>query len=241
MQLLRPLFSLCLVLVSLCFSTGCRRNSNVVWEDTKSAGRYMNRGIRSLGGKHGESRQVRNRHDFIGGDGMPYPPYIEEEFEPLIDDPNSCDLLVENMVSRPPRESPGEPGSTIPGIESFKDPAVHPQWRAIFHTIYFAYNSSLIKGESHLATIRAIADYMRQHPRLYIFIEGHCDERGPAAYNLALGSYRANAVRNVLINEGVNPDNLFTISYGCERPVDLNHEEESWSKNRRAEFKLYER
>src|ERR1700738_2256146 len=98
MQLLRPLLSICLALGPLCFSTGCRRNSNVVWEDTKSAGRYMNRGIRSLGGKHSDSRQVRNRNEFMGSDREPYPPYIEEEFEPLMDDPNSCDLLVENMA-----------------------------------------------------------------------------------------------------------------------------------------------
>ncbi len=82
---------------------------------------------------------------------------------------------------------------------------------------------------------------MRFHPNIYIFIEGHTDERGPQAYNLALGSRRANTVRNLLINEGVDPDRLFTISYGKERPVILERHEEGWAKNRRGEFKIYER
>ncbi len=242
MQLLRPLLSVCLVLVPLCFSTGCRRNSNAVWEDTKSAGRYMNRGFRSLGGKNGDSRQVRNRNEFMGSSGAyGMSPYIEEEYVPLMDDPNSSDVSIESMASRPPRESPGDPGSSLPGIDAFRDPSTHPQWRSIFRTLYFAYNSSLIKGEDSLAVLHNIAGYMRRHPHLYVFVAGHCDERGPEAYNLALGSHRANAVRNLLINEGVSPDNIFTISYGRERPVIVGHDEESWSQNRRAEFKVYER
>jgi peptidoglycan-associated lipoprotein len=56
---------------------------------------------------------------------------------------------------------------------------------------------------------------------------------------LALGSRRANSIRNALIKEGVNPDNVFTISYGKERPIAFENNEEGWSLNRRAEFKLY--
>ncbi|MFI5344134.1 MAG: OmpA family protein, partial [Chlamydiales bacterium] len=110
-----------------------------------------------------------------------------------------------------------------------------------FRTIYFEYDSSLVKGQANLQTIHRIADYLRSHPNVYVFIEGHTDERGPQAYNLALGSRRANEVRNLLLSEGVNPNNLFTISYGKERPLIMENHEEGWSKNRRAEFKVYVR
>ena len=116
-----------------------------------------------------------------------------------------------------------------------------PQLAGIFRPIYFEYNSSLVKGGQNLQTIHAIVDFLRYQPHFYLFIEGHTDERGPQAYNLALGSRRANAVRNLLISEGVNPDHLFTISYGKERPVILEQNEAGWAKNRRAEFKIYER
>jgi len=99
----------------------------------------------------------------------------------------------------------------------------------------------MVKGEQNLQIIHNIADFLRKHPNIYIFVEGHTDERGPQAYNLALGVRRANAVRNLLISEGINPDNVFTISYGKERPVILERHEEGWAKNRRDEFKIYER
>jgi peptidoglycan-associated lipoprotein len=98
-----------------------------------------------------------------------------------------------------------------------------------------------VKGDDNLQTLQNVADYMRSQPNLYVFVEGHCDERGPEAFNLALGSRRSNAVRNLLINAGVSPDNVFTISYGKERPLVLEHHEEAWGKNRRAEFKVYKR
>jgi len=67
-------------------------------------------------------------------------------------------------------------------------------------------------------------------------VEGHCDERGTQEYNMALGERRALAVRDYLINLGVPGQNLLTISYGEERPVDPGHNEAAWAKNRRAEF-----
>jgi peptidoglycan-associated lipoprotein len=65
-------------------------------------------------------------------------------------------------------------------------------------------------------------------------IEGHCDERGTIEYNLALGERRANSTKKYLISLGVSPDRISTISYGKERPLDPGHNEEAWTKNRRA-------
>lgn len=69
-----------------------------------------------------------------------------------------------------------------------------------------------------------------------IQIEGHCDERGTAEYNLALGERRANSTKNYLVSLGVPPGRLSTISYGKEVPLDPGHNEEAWAKNRRAHF-----
>jgi peptidoglycan-associated lipoprotein len=243
-----------LVLVSALFLQSCARDSNDVWEDTKSAGRHVKRGVRALGGKHGDSRQIRSRQDFeCSEEDSEFCPTNEfesteyqnqygqnEEFIPLQDQFND-EIAMVNMQAPPPRETPGEIGSSLPTIQSFKDPNTIPQMCGLFYPIYFEYNSNLIKGSQNLQTIHRIGDYLRSHANVYVFIEGHTDERGPQAYNLALGARRSNAVRNLLINEGVNPDNLFTISYGKERPVVLEHHEESWAKNRRSEFKVYVR
>ena len=77
---------------------------------------------------------------------------------------------------------------------------------------------------------------LKENPDIKLTIEGHCDERGTIEYNLALGERRANAVKNYLINYGINPKRLSTISYGKERPLDPRSNEEAWAKNRRAAF-----
>jgi peptidoglycan-associated lipoprotein len=201
----------------------------------------VNRGFRTLGGKHGDSRQINSRSEFMVDDEYVSVPYQVDEFVPMEDNPYNENYSMSEVVSRPPRESPGEPGSSIPGIDAFRNPNSNPRWASTFRNITFGYNSSLIKGDNNLAIVHDVADYMRQNPRTYVFIEGHCDERGPEAYNLALGSHRSNAVRNMLIGEGVSPDNIFTISYGKERPMVTGHDDTSWEQNRRAEFKVYER
>lgn len=270
----RQIFLFMSLLGAILTLQSCNRSSGDVWDDTKSAGRHMKRGVRTLGGKHGNSRQIGNRGEFDciedenctpegnfqdcdyqenGGDQAGYSPQdfyspsdsysisqdANSDFIPLNDPSN--ELAMANMMARPPRETPGEQGSSIPGIQAFRDPSTNPQLAGIFRPIYFEYDSSMVKGAQNLQTIHNIAEFMRHQPNVYVFVEGHTDERGPQAYNLALGSRRANSIRNLLINEGINPDRLFTISYGKERPVILERHEEGWSKNRRGEFKIYER
>jgi len=69
-----------------------------------------------------------------------------------------------------------------------------------------------------------------------VTIEGHCDERGTAEYNLALGERRAIAVRAYLVSLGIAADRLRTVSYGKEFPFDPGHDEAAFAKNRRAHF-----
>lgn len=224
---------LCFAVVSL---TGCARRSDEVWEDTKTAGRYMGRGLRSIGGKSGDSRQVTSRDQF--GVASNY----RDDFVPLYDEEKESALSLGEPEAIPQsKTTPGDPGSPVPGIDAFVDPDHDPELAAIFRKVHFPYNSELIKGSENLQTARAIASYLKKHPKAYIFVEGHCDERGPQAYNLALGMRRSNAVRTFLVNEGVPLDNVFTISYGKERPIKMGSDEVSWSENRRAQFKVYRR
>jgi peptidoglycan-associated lipoprotein len=80
------------------------------------------------------------------------------------------------------------------------------------------------------------AALLKQYPNVKIQIEGHCDERGTAEYNLALGERRANSTQRYLLSLGISADRLSTISYGEEKPVDPGHTEDAWAKNRRSHF-----
>lgn len=105
----------------------------------------------------------------------------------------------------------------------------------VLHTVYFDFDkSNLSTGATE--TLSQNARMLLDYPQTHIRVEGHCDERGTVEYNLALGQRRAISVRNYLINYGVAPGRITVISYGKERPVDTQHNNEAWAKNRRAEF-----
>lgn len=104
-----------------------------------------------------------------------------------------------------------------------------------FASIYFAFDKSVITDESK-ATLDKHAQWMKYNTIATVVIEGNCDERGTAEYNLALGQRRADAAAKYLINMGVAKDRLKTVSYGKEKPVDPGHNEAAWSKNRRDDF-----
>lgn len=99
--------------------------------------------------------------------------------------------------------------------------------------VFFGYDSHTLTSEGE-ATVRKQANWLNQNSGTNITVEGHCDERGTREYNLALGERRAQAVKNALIANGVNPSRINTISYGKEFPEFLGSSEEAWSKNRRA-------
>jgi peptidoglycan-associated lipoprotein len=102
--------------------------------------------------------------------------------------------------------------------------------------IRFDYDSSTLRQDA-MATLRENYSYIQSHPNEVILVEGHCDERGTQAYNLALGERRAQSAREYLIRLGASPGRLSTVSYGKERPTATGHDESAWSQNRRGEFK----
>ncbi len=90
--------------------------------------------------------------------------------------------------------------------------------------------------EDQRSMLTADADWLRKYTSVRVRIEGHCDERGTAQYNLALGEKRANAAKEYLVSLGVDGGRIETVSYGKERPFDPGHDEAAWAKNRRAHF-----
>lgn len=101
--------------------------------------------------------------------------------------------------------------------------------------LYFEFDSSVLTPMSQ-EVLQRKADWMNENMDATVIIEGHCDDRGTAAYNLALGERRADAAKDFLVNLGVAADRVTTISYGEEKPVDPSKTEEAWAKNRRAHF-----
>lgn len=100
---------------------------------------------------------------------------------------------------------------------------------------FFPYDSSEVSSEARQA-LDANADVLRRYSTWVVTIEGHCDERGTAEYNLALGERRAVAARTYLVSLGIPADRLRVVSYGKEFPFDPGHTEAAYAKNRRAHF-----
>ena len=101
--------------------------------------------------------------------------------------------------------------------------------------VFFAYDSSDIDAAARTA-LGENASILKTNPAWILTVEGHCDERGTAEYNLALGTRRAAAARAYLVSLGISGDRLRTVSYGKEFPFDPGHNEGAWEKNRRAHF-----
>lgn len=104
-----------------------------------------------------------------------------------------------------------------------------------FETVYFDYDRSDLRFDA-TRILQQNARVMKEYPDVKITIEGHCDERGTVEYNLALGDRRAMAVKQYLVDLGIAPSRISTISYGKERPVNPGRTEEAYAKNRRAAF-----
>lgn len=101
--------------------------------------------------------------------------------------------------------------------------------------LYYEFDSAVLAPMSQ-EVLQRKAEWMNENMDATVIIEGHCDERGTGAYNLALGERRADAAKDFLVNLGVTADRVTTISYGEEKPVDPAKNEEAWAKNRRAHF-----
>jgi len=102
---------------------------------------------------------------------------------------------------------------------------------------YFDYDKHTLRPDAEVALkqdAQTLADIIKQYPDFKLTVEGHCDERGSEEYNLALGDARAKQTKEYLATLGLPADQLQLISYGKDRPVCNDHDEDCWQKNRRA-------
>jgi len=200
-----------------------------MWENTKTASRYFGRGLKVLGGKGQDSRLIHYPYEFQGPEDL--------EFVALCDDEEGGEPLAHGYPTA--RETPGEMGSFLPGLEGFYEPTVKEQ--DVFRVLHFDTNKEKVKGNDDYHAVKEVAKYLKKHPNCYIYILGHCDQRGTDVYNMSLGSRRSNTVRNLLIEQGVNLNRLFTISYGKEKPLNPSNNSKAWEENRRVEFRIYKK
>jgi peptidoglycan-associated lipoprotein len=144
--------------------------------------------------------------------------------------------------SSAPRQLPPPPAMTNPGAVTGSPVGSASSIDALndnspLKPVFFLYDSDTLDDEAR-KVLSENAVVLKSNTGWTITVEGHCDERGTAEYNLALGDRRALAARDYLVSLGVPADRLSTVSYGKEFPFDAGHQESSWSQNRRAHFLL---
>ena len=147
-----------------------------------------------------------------------------------------AEAIGETPVTEAPVPKPGE--STVLAARAAEaGVAVTEEKPSRFTDVRFDFDKADLTEEGK-RSCQVVAEYMKKNPKARVTVEGHCDERGSAEYNLALGERRAVAVKNYLVSLGVPKGAISTVSFGKERPVDPGHTEEAWAKNRRAHFLL---
>ena len=153
------------------------------------------------------------------------------------EDPNVDTLITDpNALDDGTLASALEKGSGLPFDQ---DPSFKPVDGADFAPVYFGFDSTTIP-DGEIAKIEDVAKDMAANPTHVAIVAGHCDERGSNEYNLSLGENRAIIVRDYLARLGVEANRLQTKSYGEEKPAVMGSGEAVWSKNRRADFELFE-
>ncbi len=141
---------------------------------------------------------------------------------------------TESATARVTVTNPQGPTTNVPPT---RNPSEDDLFVQNVRTIYFDYDKYDVRDDQK-AILQGNADFLRAHPNMKVVIEGHCDERGSEEYNLGLGDRRANAVKEALGALGISGDRIRTLSYGKERPVCTDENEECWQRNRRGQFQL---
>ena len=142
-------------------------------------------------------------------------------------------LLAANSVTT-------DDGSIATEIPFDQNPNLKPVDGADFAPVYFGFDSTTLPP-AEIAKIEDVANDLTANPGHVVIVAGNCDERGSNEYNLSLGENRAISVRDYLARLGVAPARMQTKSYGEEKPAVMGSGESVWSKNRRAEFELFEK
>jgi len=147
--------------------------------------------------------------------------------------------------ARPPVEAPAPPETRVPpppppapaeaAGEVMTQDISEMNKKGYLTDAYFDYDQSDLRDDARTA-LSGNAQWLKRYPSIQILVEGHCDERGTSAYNLALGDRRANAARDYVASLGISAARVRTVSYGKERPFCTESSESCWQQNRRAHF-----
>lgn len=148
----------------------------------------------------------------------------------LSDESDLADVLKEGDISEEDR-------SKLPWLPNRPPLGMQFEDTLELQTVYFEFDKYSLTAQAR-DSLNRNAEWLRKHPEVSVQIEGHCDERGTLEYNQVLGENRAVSTKKYLVTLGIDPDRLYTISYGETMPVDPGHNEEAWAKNRRAQFKI---
>jgi peptidoglycan-associated lipoprotein len=126
------------------------------------------------------------------------------------------------------------PEPVKPPVQEVKTDARAAAMQALMgEDVYFYYDSAALTPAAQ-EILKKHAAILQKYSDVSITLEGNCDERGTNEYNLALGERRAESAQKFLTDLGIAASRLKTVSYGEEKPVDPNHNEDAWSKNRRT-------
>jgi peptidoglycan-associated lipoprotein len=132
--------------------------------------------------------------------------------------------------------SPSEP-NVRRRAELVKEKEERTTQEASLEDVFFSYDQWNVSDAGMLA-LNHDAGWLKEHPGTVMTIEGHCDERGTAAYNMVLGDKRAKSARAYLIELGINPEQVATVTYGKERPFCSEHDESCYQQNRRGHMRF---
>ena len=147
---------------------------------------------------------------------------------------------AKKAVQAPPEPPPTPPTPVEQPTQPSKEPTetpptpTTPKFTASDLVPAFFEFDSYALADNARSALDQDARLLRDNADVRITVEGHCDERGTAEYNQALGEKRAQAARDYLVAAGIDASRLQIISYGKERPFDQGHDESAWAKNRRA-------
>ena len=140
----------------------------------------------------------------------------------------------------PPAPEPPPPPPPPPPQEMVAQAAAAPTedplaWAAGLEDVLFDFDKSAIR-KSELGKLAAAGKALKADAKRTVLVEGHCDERGTSAYNMALGERRAKAVQRYLTDMGVAASQIKTTSFGKERPLCTEQNEDCYQRNRRGHF-----